>query len=523
MKSPLIPVSIALVLSATSLFAEVQPNRLFSDGVVFQQGVEIPVWGTAAENEEVTVQFHKQTAKAVAKDGKWMVRLKPETAGGPYELEIEGTNEVIFKNAMVGEVWVCSGQSNMEWKMGALPNYKEEIQQANWPMLRMFTVSRKIAPRGPETVVSGSWVECSPETVPSFSAVGYFFGRDLHKNKGVAVGMICSAWGGTPAQSWTSLSGLEAEPELVGYVQEIQNKLATFDQDAALYPDLQKKYQEEVKLWNENPEVKAWTEQANQARAAGLPNPPQPQTPAQPKAPQPPGGNQNTATVLYNGMIAPLLPYAIKGVIWYQGESNNGKALEYQTLFPRMISDWRQKWGQGEFPFLFVQIAPFNGMSPEIREAQLVSWKKTPSTAMVVTTDVGDAGNIHPKMKEPVGARLALAARALAYGEKIEYSGPVYASHAVRGGKVILSFDHIGGGLVAKDGPLKGFTIAGADAKFVPATSELQGDKVIVSSSEVANPVAVRYGWANVPDVNLFNKEGLPATPFRTDIQHKQP
>lgn len=507
----------ALLCTASSLFADVQPNPLFSDGVVLQQGVEIPVWGTASENEEVTVQFHGQTAKAVAKDGKWMVRLKPETAGGPYEMEIEGVNELFIRNVMVGEVWVCSGQSNMQWKMSQCPNYKEEMAGANYPKLRMFTVGQKIAARGPETVVSGSWAECSPATIPNFSAVGYFFGRDLHKAKGVAVGLINSSWGGTPAQAWTSLSGLEAEPELAGYVNAIKNKLASWDQDAVVYPQLQQKYQQDLKLWNENPEIKAWTEEVSKARAAGLAIPPQPAAPVRPKAPQPPGGDQNTATVLWNGMISPLLPYAIKGVIWYQGEANNGKAAEYATLFPRMIRDWREKWGQGEFPFLFVQIAPFNGMSPEIREAQLVSWQKTPNTAMAVITDVGEAGDIHPKRKEPVGARLALAARALAYGEKIVYSGPVYASHKVEGNKVVLSFDHIGGGLMAKDGALKGFTIAGADQKFVPATAEIKADKVIVSCPEIAAPVAVRYGWINVPDVNLFNKEGLPATPFRTD------
>ena len=221
---------------------------------------------------------------------------------------------------------------------------------------------------------------------------------------------------------------------------------------------------------------------------------------------------------LYNGMIAPIVPYAIKGAIWYQGESNAGKSRQYRSLFPAMIANWREKWKQGAFPFLFVQIAPFKGQPPEIREAQFLTLDKSENTAMAVTTDVGNANDIHPKQKGPVGARLALAARALAYGEKIEYSGPLYQSMKAKGDKITVSFKHVGGGLVAKDGDLKGFTIAGADGKFVPAKAEIKGDEIIVSAEGVTAPKAVRYGWENVPDVNLFNKEGLPASPFRSDV-----
>jgi sialate O-acetylesterase len=218
-------------------------------------------------------------------------------------------------------------------------------------------------------------------------------------------------------------------------------------------------------------------------------------------------------------MIVPLQPYAIAGAIWYQGEANSGRAAEYEKLFPAMIKNWRQAWGQGEFPFLFVQIAPHQGMSPEIREAQLVSWQKVPRTAMAVITDIGNETDIHPTQKEPVGARLALAARAIAYGEKITYSGPVYDSMKVDGSRAVLSFKHIGGGLMAKDGDLRGFTIAGADGQFTSATAVIEGDRVVVSGAAVEKPEAVRYGWAKTPDVNLFNKEGLPATPFRTDVK----
>jgi sialate O-acetylesterase len=226
----------------------------------------------------------------------------------------------------------------------------------------------------------------------------------------------------------------------------------------------------------------------------------------------------NAPTVLYNGMIAPLLPYAIRGAIWYQGESNVGRERQYRTLFPTMIADWRHAWGEGDFPFLFVQIAPYHGNSPEIREAQLLSWQNTTNTAMVVTIDCGDANDIHPPRKQPMSARLALAARAIAYGEKLEYSGPVFQSMKLEGSEAVLRFTHPGGGLVAKDGPLKGFTIAGADKVFHPAQAEIHGQTIVVASDAVSRPVAVRYGWANVPEGNLFNRAGLPASPFRTDV-----
>jgi sialate O-acetylesterase len=233
----------------------------------------------------------------------------------------------------------------------------------------------------------------------------------------------------------------------------------------------------------------------------------------------PPEGAPTDPAGLFNGMIHPLIPYGIKGVLWYQGESNSKQAKEYLTLFPAMIADWRTRWKQGDYPFLYVQVAPYNGMPPEIREAQLLSLAKVKNAAMTVTTDFGDANDIHPKKKEPVGQRLALAARALAYGEKIEYSGPLYDSMKVENGKVVMDFKHTGTGLIAKDGPLKGFTIAGKDKQFVPARAEIQGSSIVVSAEGVTDPQAVRYGWANVPDVNLYNQEGLPASPFRTDVE----
>ena len=534
MKHTPLPLTMKLTLAAmalaplAALHAAVKPNPLFSDNAVLQQGIAVPVWGTAGEGEKVTVTFAGQTAAMVAKAGKWKVTLAALKASEtPQTMTISGENKVEIKNVLVGEVWVCSGQSNMQFTLGKAANAATEIPTANYPKLRMFTVERKPAIQ-PQAEANGSWQECSPQTVSSFSAVGYFFGRDLLKARGGAVGMIHTSWGGTPAQSWTSLSGLEKESELAGYVQAIGKVVADYPQAVAKAPQAAAAYSVAVKQWQAeigkefNPKLAQWNKDVKLALAASKPLPRKPlptrPMPVKPLPPEgPAAGGSATPTLLYNGMIAPLIPYAIKGVIWYQGESNAPKSQEYRTLFPRMIADWREKWSQGEFPFLFVQIAPYQGLPPEIREAQLVSWKKTPNTAMAVITDVGDASDIHPTKKEPVGARLALAARAIAYGEKLEYSGPLYQAVKIDGNKAIISFTHLGGGLVAKDGALKGFTIAGADKNFVPATAVIRRDQIVVSSDQVAAPVAVRYGWANVPDVNLFNQNGLPATPFRTD------
>jgi len=443
------------------LQAEVKPNVLFSDGAVLQRGQNIPVWGTAKEGEKVTVELAGQTATTTAKGGKWKLELKPLEAGGPFSMKISGDNEVTVNNLLVGEVWVASGQSNMEWTLNQAFQADLEKPKANFPEIRMIT-AKKAASLQPLDQIEGSWQVCSPETAGNFSAVAYYFARDLHAKLGVPVGIISTSWGGTPAQAWTSAEGFEGQPELKGY--------------------------------------------ADQLKAA---------------AEKPPenGPGPHFPSALYNAMIAPVVPYGMKGVIWYQGESNAGQSKQYQTLFPAMIADWRTKWKLGDFPFLFVQIAPFNGQPPEIREAQFLTLAKSKNTAMAVITDFGDANDIHPKQKEPVGNRLSLAARALAYGEKIVYSGPLYKEMKVAGSEVAISFDHTGGGLVAKDGDLKGFTIAGADGKFVPAKAVIKGDAVVVSAEGVTDPKAVRYGWINVPDVNLFNKDGLPASPFRTDVQ----
>ena len=459
----LLIIGILVALWATAAWAAVVPAALFSDNAVLQQGIPAPVWGFADNGEKVTVRFQDQELSTVAKDGKWMVRLAPLKAGGPFSMTITGSNTIELANILVGEVWVCSGQSNMQFGLQSAYTGPEAVAGATNPNIRLFSVPLKTS-YTPLDDIKSSWALCSPETAKSFTAVGYFFGRDLNEALGVPVGLINSSWGGTFAEAWTSPEGFKALPDYA-----------------------------------------AWIAEANAKKLEGPNNP----------------------SVLYNAMIDPLIPYAIKGAIWYQGESNAGAAFKYRTLFPTMIKSWRDAWGEGDFTFLFVQLAPFMEIKTEpeesawaeLREAQLLTTRTSPKTGMAVITDVGDPVDIHPKQKEPVGGRLALAARKIAYGENIVYSGPIYKGMKRRGGSITLYFDNVGGGLlVAKDGELKGFAVAGADRKFVWATATIvNGNKVVVKSPSVPNPVAARYGWANCPVVNLWNKDGLPASPFRTD------
>lgn len=524
MKTGLFHLTLSGLLAAT-LHADVKPNPLFSDGAVLQRGQKIPVWGTARDGEKITVDFQGQKVSTTAVAGKWSVPLDPLTAGGPFTMTFTGDNTVAIKDLLVGEVWLASGQSNMNLTLAQLPTLAEEAPKANYPQIRTFKVksSASVSPRN-EAV--GSWMSCSPETAKDFSAVGYYFARDLHRQFGVPVGFIHSALGATPGESWTSLEGLESQPELKEYADAVKRKLASYDADVVAYPAKLAEHQAKVAEWMEKvgreheEKLNAWNEAVVKAKAAGETPPKQPRPSSRrPNEPHPPEGPPTDPAVLFNGMIHPLIPYGIKGVIWYQGESNAKQGILYRTLFPAMITDWRARWNQGDIPFLYVQIAPWGGMTPEIREAQFLTLGKVKNTAMTVTTDVGDKDDIHPRKKEPVGLRLALAASALAYGEKIEYSGPLYESMKSENGKIILQFKHIGGGLMAKDGELKGFTIAGKDKTFVTAKAEIAGDSVVVSAEGVADPVAVRYGWANVPDVNFYNQEGLPASPFRTDVE----
>lgn len=452
---------LALALTPGASHAEVKLHHLFTGGAVLQQRMPVPVWGTARDGEKIKVEINRQTVKTTAADGRWMVRLRPMSAGGPYTLKVIGeNNEVVVNDVLVGDVWVCSGQSNMQWSVRASAEPEATAASANDPMLRLFTVPRRPA-ETPEHDVDAAWQIASPQTITDFSAVAFAFGKALRKARQVPIGLISTNYGGTVAEAWTNRADLDANSDL--------RKL----------------------LFNVNGDK----------------------------------NNPNRPAVLYNAMISPLLPYAIKGAIWYQGESNAGRAYEYRTLFPTMIRSWRTAWGQGEFPFLFVQLAPFMQISPEpqesqwaeLREAQMLTLRTTPRTGMAVITDLGDEKDIHPRQKAPVGERLALAARALAHGEKIVYSGPIYDSMHIDRDRAILRFKNIGGGLMAKDGPLTGFAIAGKEGKFVNAEATIEGGTVVVRSPKVSEPVAVRYGWANYPVVNLYNTEGLPASPFRTD------
>ena len=491
-------------------FATVKPNSLFSDNMVLQRGVVVPVWGTAKDSEKVTIEFNGQTVSTIAKDGKWMLKLKPLKAGGPYKMTIIGENTITIQNILVGEVWVCGGQSNMERQLGLrsgqkpIINWIAEAAAANYPEIRQYHVPRNyfIKTNLADTMftdLNSKWVVCDTSSVKEFSAVGYFFARDLYKQLKVPVGMLFSSVGGTPAENWTTRAALIANPELKVLAEQ-------YDKATLEYSDAIAKYKKDLPAL-----IAKYAADTLVALASHKPFPPKPAAPPR----NPIGGSGG----LYNAMINPLIPYAIKGVIWYQGESNSGRGKQYQTLFPTMITDWRQHWNQGDFPFLFVQIAPYKGADPMIREAQFLTLKKIPNVAMVVTTDCGDSTDIHPPHKQPVGNRLSLAARALAYKEKIEYAGPLFENYVVRDNVIEITFTHIGKGLMAKDGELKGFVIASSDKKFVPAKAEIVGNKILVSSPSVNYPEAVRYDFINVPTGNLYNQEGLPASPFRTDVE----
>jgi sialate O-acetylesterase len=646
---------------ASAALAEVSLPHIFSDHMVLQQKKPIPVWGKAAPGEVVTVTFAGQTQQTVTDNtGKWLVYLKARNAkagqtGQP--LTVSGTNTVTFQDVLLGEVWICSGQSNMQMAVNGTINAEQEIANAKYPQIRLFTVPLVTAVT-PQENCGGRWSVCSPETVPGFSAVGYYFGRYLHAQLKVPVGLINTSWGGTIAEAWTSAPALRAKlPEFNAALDELTKPNVTRDQANVVYQQALVKRQQametmyameddlasagklaatdlndgawktmklpgdykalgmpdvdgivwfrktievpaawagkeiilrpgpidevdntwfngvlvggkgrirtaETGFWNMPREyhvpgnlVKAgknviairvfnavgqgglWGAEANTLYAevadgsdkthvalAGewrafaefvLPNTPQnPETP-------------NVPSKLYNAMIHPLIPYAIQGAIWYQGESNVGRALQYQTLLPTMISDWRTRWNEGDFTFLIVSLANFmartdapveNGWA-DLREAQTLTTTALPKVGQAMTIDIGDAKDIHPKNKQDVGLRLGLAARAIAYEQKLAYSGPVFQAMKVQDGKAELTFQHTDGGLVAKGDTLKGFAICGADKKFVWAQAKIDGDKVIVWADGIAQPTAVRYAWANNPECNLYNGAGLPAVSFRTDRQ----
>ena len=495
---------LGVLLLVSQAFGDVRLPAIIGDNMVLQQGKKVAIWGWAEPNEEVTVSVSWRTMQwsvRADKEGNWQFEMTPPKLGGPYEMTFQGRNTVTIKNVLVGEVWVASGQSNMQWSVQASANPQEEIAAAKYPEIRLFYVKREVADE-PKSDCTGNWVECRAETIPGFSAVAYYFGRELHKELNVPVGLIHTSWGGTPAEAWTRRGELEKEVDFAPILKRSADAIARYPQAKA---DYEKK-------------LEAWKEAVKKAKEAGE------KEPRRPRGPSPPL-NAHTPAALYNAMIAPLIPYRIQGAIWYQGESNASRAYQYRKLFPAMITNWRTDWGQGDFQFLFVQLANFMAVKDEpaesswaeLREAQLKTLA-VPNTGMAVIIDIGEANNIHPKNKQDVGRRLAAWALGTTYKKKRVYSGPLYKSMKVESGKAVLSFDHVGGGLVAKGGDaLKGFSIAGEDKKFVWADARIEGNTVVVGSEAVTEPVAVRYAWADNPICTLYNAEGLPASPFRTD------
>ncbi len=496
----LLVVTSALLSLAATARADVKLPAIFGNHMVLQRYTVVPVWGTAAPGEEVTVAIAGQTANTKAgADGKWSVKLTKLAADGPHTLTVKGKNTVTFSDVLVGEVWLGSGQSNMAMTVNRAKDYEQEQVAAKLPEVRMFIESSGAATTA-QTEGKGEWVVCSPETVGRFSATAFFFGREIQRTLKVPVGLINSSVGGTPIESWIAPEAQKASPELKGFFEGQKQATKDFDPGKA-------------KAKFEQDQAK-WKEAARKAKAEGKPAP---------KAPRDPVAlNERKGNVggLFNGKIAPLIPYAIRGALWYQGEANStpDKAPFYQAQLTLLVNDWRARWGY-DFPFAWVQLPNFGGAGrdwPAVREAMLKTLALK-GTGMAITIDIGEEKDIHPKNKQDVGRRLAAWALGTVYGQKIATSGPLPARHQVRGSEVLLSFKHTDGGLVAKGGELKGFVVAGEDKQWKSARARIEGDKVIVSSTDVKQPVAARYGWENWPTCNLYNGAGLPASPFRTD------
>ncbi|WP_111307907.1 sialate O-acetylesterase [Confluentibacter sediminis] len=622
----------------TYSYANVELPLVFSDSMVLQRNKPIPVWGWANANEKIEIHFNKQIVKTKAdKNGKWQIDLKPEKAGGPYEMSFKGKNLITLKDILVGEVWVCSGQSNMEFTVDRALNAQQEINDANYPMIRQFLVENDVATTPKQKLKGGKWEVCNVSTVGNFSAVGYFFAKKIYSELKIPIGIIHTSWGGTQVEAWTSRDAFESSDEfksiianmpdietdsilefqmksvsekaekiqgskvstdnessfkeqnfndanwpemnapslwenqqlvnldgtvwmrkMVNITKEDANKealleLAKIDDDDITYVngiqvgstnqyDAKRAYKIPAGILNEGSNVIAvrivdntggggiygeasdlklttqnsvipltglWKFQVVEIKSSISPN--------------------SYPSLLFNAMVNPLIPYAIEGVLWYQGEANVGRAEQYKTAFPLMIADWRQKWHQGDFPFYFVQLSTFDEFGgnsnkgskwAELREAQTYTLQNVANTGMAVTTDIGNPKDIHPTNKQDVGKRLAAIALNKVYNKKVVFSGPTYKSMEIKDHKIILSFDDLGSGLMTPDkyGYLKGFEIAGADKVFHYAKAYISHNKVIVYNDDVKNPVSVHYGWADdAGDCNLYNEEKFPASPFRTD------
>jgi sialate O-acetylesterase len=481
---------------------------LFGDHAVLQQGRPVPVWGSAGAGDPITVTFRGQTVRTVAGgNGRWIAYLKPLAASSdPADLVVSGQNTVSVHDVVVGEVWLCSGQSNMEFTVAGswsrVDNADAEVAAADYPLVRQLRIERTVAAAPAAAVKTGGWQPASPKTVGEFTAVGYFFARDIHRALGVPVGIVFSAWGGTPIESWMS-DEARASTSVAGTLD------ARWRQAMSEWPP------ERVARYPAD--IAAWQKAQANAEATHTKNPlPWPQPPATEDSPMRPGG-------LFNAMIAPLQPGALRGILWYQGESNVGHAGEYAELLNTLIRSWRAGWGQGDLPFYFVQLANFGDPSEladrgwaRLREAQ-AQVLGAPATGMAVTIDIGSAENIHPTDKQDVGRRLALIAKARVYGIPGEFSGPVFAGQAREGKALRVSFTNAGARLVAHGAAVKSLELAGRDGVFHPAAAEIEGTTLLVSSPGVDEPVAVRYAWSNSPEANLYNDAGLPAPPFRSD------
>jgi sialate O-acetylesterase len=634
--------SFLATLVCYSLYADVKLPKFFSDNMVLQRNKPIPVWGWANANEKITVQFEQQIKKTKAdKNGKWMIKLDNAAAGGPYQLVIKGKNTVTISNVLVGEVWICSGQSNMEMPIagwGKINHYEEEIAAADYPMIRHFKVPNTISSSPQQDVTGGTWEVCSPATAGDFTATGYFFARDLYNKLKVPIGLLNTSWGGTIVETWVSKKAFENSAEFKDMIagmsslnldslskakvtesrkriESLQGSLNVADVDSwknvnfndnawpkmkvpALWetqqlPDLdgivwfrktvrlsaadagkpatldlamiddndityvngvkvgstvgynvKRSYDVPANILKEGDNVIAVRVEDTGGGGGIYGESSEVKLTVDSKVISLSGewkfrvqkisggatsiGPNSYPTLLFNAMVNPLIPYAIEGAIWYQGESNAGRANQYSKSFPLMINDWRARWGVGNFPFYFVQLASFNAANgnskngsswAELREAQTKTLS-LPNTGMAVITDIGNAADIHPKNKQDVGIRLAAIALHNVYGQGNVYSGPLFQSMKIEGSKIIIRFTNTGTGLMVKDkyGYVTGFEIAGADQQFHYAKAEIEGNTVVVYNDSVGNPVAVRFGWADdAADDNLFNKEGFPASPFRTD------
>jgi sialate O-acetylesterase len=632
--------SLALVL-AGEMFANVTLPKIFGDNMVFQRNKPIPVWGWADANEKISIRFDHQTKSVTAdRDGNWKITLDKELAGGPYKLVVKGKNTVTFSNILVGEVWICSGQSNMEMPIegwGKVNNYEQEIAAAKYPQIRQIKIPNTINTKPQQDIEQGEWKVCSPATAGDFTATGYFFARELYNQIKIPIGLINTSWGGTHVETWTSREGFESSDEfksmiahmpllnldslakvrkeaLVKKLEILEGPLPTqaettswntIDVDDSKWPQMQlpslwedkqlgdldgvvwfrktldvsadvagKEATLELAMIDDNDvtyvngikvgETNSYNQHRKYTIPAGVLKAGKNVIAVRVEDTGGGGGiygereamkltvgddvtslagnwgfrveeiNGNASsvgpnsypTLLFNAMVNPLIPYAFEGVIWYQGESNAGRAYQYRKAFPLMIADWRRHWGAGDFPFYFVQLASYNAGNgnskngstwAELREAQTMTLS-LPNTGMVVTTDIGNSTDIHPKNKQDVGKRLAAIALHHLYNKNVAYSGPIYKSMKVQGSTILINFTNTGSGLMAKNGELRGFEIAGLGGQFFPAVATIEGSQVAVHNDNIRYPAAVRFGWMDdAAEDNLFNKEGLPASPFRTD------